>query len=456
MSAHAPSSLHPYGNAVLDVMRPVDSHWRAITPPLSVETPPLQEDVTVDAAVIGGGYTGLWAGRRLAETHGMEVRVLEAGDPGWGASGRNGGFVCVGSSALSTNDLVARYGLDETRHFYALQREAIERVRALLAESDRDAGLSPDGEVALAHKPSRVAELTDEAEKARDLFGYDMTVLAKGDLIERGLDAPGFHGGLLNPAGFAVNPLAYARALTERTAASGIAIHGESPVTGWRMEGGLHVLETPRARVRARRVVLATNGYSREDMPAWIAGRPLPLMSCVLVTRPMTEEEFRAQGFFSRVMAFDTRMLIHYFRRLPDNRFLFGARGSLDSTPAGLEGAKRRLRREFEALFPAWAGVETARFWSGFVCLSRDRVPFVGAIPGLPGAFASLAYHGNGVAFSNAAGRLAADLAAGAKDADAALPAVVRGPMRAFPLPGLRRAYLGAAFAGYAAQDRWR
>ncbi len=450
-----PVHLHPYGASALDVEVPVDSHWRAITPALAVETPALVGDAAVDAVVIGGGYTGLWAARRLAATHGMEVRVLEAGDPGWGASGRNGGFVCIGASALSAGDLEHRYGLAETQRFYALQLDAIERVRALLVDSGRDAGLSPDGEVSLAHKPSRMKDLRAEAEHLHARFGYEMTVLSKGEIVERGLDGPGFFGGLHNAHGFAVNPLSYARALAERAVADGVVIHGRSAVTGWRCEGDHHVVETETGRLRARRLVLATNGYSREDVPPWIAGRPLPLMSNILVTRPMAEDEWRAQGFFSRVMAFDTRTLLHYFRRLPDDRFLFGARGSLDNSPEGLAAARARLRREFEMVFPAWAGVETERFWSGLVCLTRDRVPFVGAVPGHPGAVAAMGYHGNGVAFSNVAGRLAADLIAGKDGAEAAVPAMLKGPLRRFPLPGFRTSYLRAAFAGYAFADRF-
>ncbi|PLX38106.1 MAG: FAD-dependent oxidoreductase [Hyphomicrobiales bacterium] len=448
-------TVHPYGAAAIDPTALVDSHWEAVTPPLAFETPPLEEDAACDVAIIGGGYTGLWAAKQLADAHGLSVRVLEAARPGWGASGRNGGFACVGSSALSPDQLIARYSLDEARAFYRLQRDAIEHVRALLATSDRDGGLSPDGEVELAHKANRVAAFHGFAKTYQEQFGYKLTVLEKGDLAERGLDGPGFFGGLVNPHGFALNPLSYVRALAEAANEAGVLIHGDSLVTDWASDNGQHVLKTARGSLIARRVIVATNGYSRETLVPWLSGRPLPAISAVMVTRSISEDDYQAQGFFSRTMSFDSRTLLHYFRRLPDDRLLFGGRGSLDASPAGLASARQRLRADFEEMFPAWRSVETERVWSGFVCLTRDLVPYIGPIPDRPGAFAALGYHGNGVAFSSVAGRLVADLAVGAKGADNALPAVVRGPMRRFMLPAARRLFLRAAYAGFGMVDRW-
>jgi glycine/D-amino acid oxidase-like deaminating enzyme len=106
-------------------------------------------------------------------------------------------------------------------------------------------------------------------------------------------------------------------------------------------------------------------------------------------------------------------------------------------------------------MFPAWAHVETERSWAGLVCLARRLVPFVGEIEGMPGAYATLAWHGNGVAMASYAGRLIADLMAGAKGAQEAIPAVMRGPLQRFPLPALRLGYLKAAYGRFTILDEW-
>ena len=123
-----------------------------------------------------------------------------------------------------------------------------------------------------------------------------------------------------------------------------------------------------------------------------------------------TQAELEAQGWTSRQMCYDSRNLLHYFRLMPDNRFLFGTRGGLLSSPRAEAAAQARARRDFEAMFPAWSNVDTPFGWSGMVCLSRNRTPYVGPIPEMPGAFAALAYHGNGVAMGSYSGHMLAGL----------------------------------------------
>jgi drug/metabolite transporter (DMT)-like permease len=162
-------------------------------------------------------------------------------------------------------------------------------------------------------------------------------------------------------------------------------------------------------------VIVATNGYSSEDVPEWMAGRTMPVASNVLVTRPLTGAEVQAAGWTSAQMAYDTRQLLHYFRLMPDNRFLFGRRGGLTSSPGADRAAIRTTRRHFETMFPAWGHVESPHNWSGMVCLSAGLVPYCGQVPGMQNCFAGFAYHGNGVAMGSYTGALLADLALGRK-----------------------------------------
>ena len=140
------------------------------------------------------------------------------------------------------------------------------------------------------------------------------------------------------------------------------------------------------------------------------------------------------------------------FRLMPDRRFLFGMRGGLRSSP-GTEAAIRRLiRRDFEAMFPAWAGVETPWFWSGMVCLASDLAPYCGPVEGMPGVFAGFAYHGNGVAMGSFTGALLADLVQG--KTPALYPEVMKKPPERFPLGRFRWLLKYPAYALYGLKDR--
>ena len=183
-----------------------------------------------------------------------------------------------------------------------------------------------------------------------------------------------------------------------------------------------------------------------------MASRYLPTQSSVIVTRPMTREELTAQGWTSHQMCFDSRHLLHYFRLMPDNRMLFGMRGGLSHTDAAEATIRKKIRADFDAMFPAWRHVETPHYWSGFVCLSRDLLPYAGPIPGMDGGFAAFAYHGNGVSMGSYSGTLLADLVQG-KTPSNPYPAPMRHTPRRFPLGRFRRLLMRPAYLKYALSD---
>ena len=135
----------------------------------------------------------------------------------------------------------------------------------------------------------------------------------------------------------------------------------------------------------------------------------------MIVTRPLTDDELAAQGWTTHQMCYDDRFFLHYFRLMPDRRMLFGMRGGLFSSARFDARMHRTIRRHFEAMFPAWRHVETPHGWNGLLSLAPDLTPFAGPIPDMPGAFAALSYHGNGVAMASHAGAILADLARGCR-----------------------------------------
>lgn len=430
-----------------------NSYWRStVDAPLSCDT--ATGEIRCDVAVIGAGFTGLNAAIPLARA-GRDVVVLEAETPGWGASGRNGGFCCLGGAKASASELTRRYGQTATQDYIRAERRAVDHVHQTLETGKIEADTHSNGETLVAHRPAAVAGLETLAEEIHHFHKVSCKIMPAAAMAEHGMKSAAFHGALTNPIGFGLNPLKYLHGLVGIAQVAGIRIHGGSPVTGLGREDGRHVLSLPAGRVLARTLIVATNGYSSEDIPGWLNGRYLPSQSNVLVTRPLSDDELSAQGWTTRQMCFDTRNLLHYFRLMPNNRMLFGMRGSLRTTQRSLLSAAAATRQDFERIFPAWRHVETPYSWSGLVCLSRSLTPFAGPVPGLDNAYAALAYHGNGVAMGSYAGRLLAGQILG-EDGDGrhATPDIMLRPMRRFELGPLRRLSLPLAYTWYGLRDR--
>ncbi|MGB3178672.1 MAG: FAD-binding oxidoreductase [Albidovulum sp.] len=411
---------------------------------------PLAGDVTAEVAVLGGGYTGLTAALHLAQA-GANVALLEANGIGWGASGRNGGFACLGGSKASEAGLLRRFGPSAMATWHQAQMDAVGLVGDLLSRHAIDADAhSHQGETVMAHRPKDFVAMRTEAAELQLAYDVPVDVIGPSELAAEGLASPAFHGALRFPVGFALNPLKYVLGLADAVRGAGAHLYENSAVTSISRENGFYVLRTAAGQLRAKKLVVATNGYSSDDLPAWMAGRYLPAQSAILVTREMSDAEIAAQGWTSDMMAYDTRHLLHYFRLMPNRRFLIGMRGGVRATPKALAAIRAEIRTNFEAMFPAWAQVETPYFWSGLVCLSRNLTPYVGPMGDWPDAWAGFAWHGNGVAMGTYAGQRLAGLALG----QGAVPEVMAAPARRFPLGGFRRALLPLAYRWYNLVDR--
>ena len=410
--------------------------------------PTFEGSLKVDVAVVGGGFTGLSAAYHLAKA-GAPVAVVDEHCIGWGASGRNGGFCCLGGGMRSDASLDRQYGVSARRAWRRTERTAIERVETLIDGLGLDVDKHSKGETCLAHSPRAAVTLEEDAKTVAENYGVDATVLSKADLAHQGFAGP-FHGGMTVPLGFGLNPRKLLAGLINACEAFGVRLFEHSAAVAVESGGVI----TQRGRIDAERVLMATNGYSSDTVPNQIASTYMPAQSTVIVTRPMSEPELQRQGWVSDQMSFDTRRLLHYFRLMPDRRFLFGMRGGLLSGPHPERRARNAVLRDFHRMFPAWSDIDVTHAWSGLVCLSRDRLPLVGPVGDAPEIGVALAYHGNGVAMGVHCGGLLADWALG-QSLDH-IPEVIRTRNTQFPLGRFRRLLMPPVYAAYKVGDALR
>jgi len=418
----------------------VGSWWEASAPP-PVPRRGLEGTMRADVAIIGGGYTGLACALRLAEL-GHDAVVLEAGDIGWGSAGRNGGIVCYGGHKLSQTDMRRRYGSAECARAERMQTDGIRWLRAFCERAGLSAYVQGTGEALWAHSRHAAAEI------AR---GVPPEGASRRPLAPSGLsDIARFGGEFVSPS-FGIDPLRLVRALADAAEEAGARVLPNSPVRAWEREGASHRLTTPDGSLVADRVVLATNGFTPDALHAAFAGRAVPVISNIGVTRPLSTEERARHPWLGDDPAADSRNLLAYFRMLPEGRLLFGMRGDAMGSPAGLARMRPRLRARLAAAFPGWAGIEITHFWRGPVCMTSRLTPAIGALAPDPSVFHAFGWHGSGINMGTLGGRLLAEVIAGA-DAQA-IPAPWRGLPPRLPAARLRPAYVALAMGAYRVAD---
>lgn len=402
-------------------------------------------------AVVGAGICGLSCAYHLAAEHGIQAVVLDAGAVGWGASGRNAGFVCHGAIRANAAHLADRHGEDAVRRAFAAESDGIARVMAIAADENFDIGRQGEAIVTVADRPSHWAQLAAECETLRR-FGAGPAELASRDaFVERGFISPEQHGALFAP-GYGIHPLRYVQGLAGAAVRRGARLHGASPALALAKEGVRYCLSTPGGCVRTKRIVLAMNGYWDEALYRPLAGRAMPVLSNIAITRPLSPGERAEHRFATENPVSNTRNLLSYFRMLPGGRLLFGGRGDTTGSPADSARMRRALERRLAEIFPAWAGIDTEFFWRGFIAATRRFTPAVGRMADDPGVHYAFGCHGNGVAFMTWAGHALARLAATGDEG--AIPALFRAPPPRLPPPTLRPWALRALLALYAIRDR--
>lgn len=370
------------------------SYWLDdLPPPPAIDAEPLAD---VDVAVIGSGYTGMHAAIETARG-GRTTLVLDAQDPGWGCSTRNGGQIST-SIKPSLQKLSAKYGVDRARAIRKEGETALEWIEDFVTSEGIDSDFRRKGRYHAAHTPDHYEELAREAEVLIRDEAIKAHVVPKAEQrSELGSDA--YHGGVVYPRHASINPAKYHRGLLSRALTAGAHVVGHCAVTGLTRNSGDFLLQTEKGPVRARDVIVATNGYTTGVTP-WLQRRVIPIGSYIIATEPLPTE-LMTELFPTDRIASDTCKVIYYYRSSPDGRrVLFGGRVSANETDTTVSGPK--LFADMCRIFPQLAPYQVTHSWMGRVAYTFDELAHTGVHDGVHYA---MGYCGSGVSMASYLGK---------------------------------------------------
>jgi len=392
-----------------------------------------------DVAIVGGGYTGLAAAHVLTR-HGVGATVLEQHTLGWGASSRNGGFVLPGYQP-EVEELAQRYGLEQARRLFAVSLEAVNYLERLIHAEGIDCEFIRSGGLTLAARPHHCRALEQSQQFLRQALGYETELLTREELSDV-IESDRYHGGLFDPGAGSLHPARYLQGLAAAAERAGAVLAEAARVLEIRREGDGFALETSRGSIRARDVLVATDGYTGTVVP-WLVRRVFPVGSYIVATEPLGGELCQHLLPGGHVVS-DTKHLLYYFRLSPDGRLVFGGRASF--TPTTLRRSAEILARGISQVFPQLAKVALEYVWGGQVGFTRNRLPATGQVEGM---YFALGYCGHGVAMATYLGARVGQAIAGSRE----LPDVSGREFPAIPLYRGRPWFLPLVGAYYRTRD---
>jgi glycine/D-amino acid oxidase-like deaminating enzyme len=315
--------------------------------------------------------------------------------------------------SIGIRDAVAKMGFDKAASIYRTYGEAVDLIEKLVADEGIDCDFARPGKLILATKPAHVQGFEKTAELLNTRLGGDLQLVPKTELRQEiGSDA--FHGGMVDSKSASLHVGKYIRGLGEAAERAGVTIHEHAPVLKLTKVGSGHQLETPRGRIQANQVLLATGAYTRRPF-RWHQVRIAPVGSFIIATEPL-DASVCDDLLPTRRVASDSKNLLNYFRMTPDNRLLFGGRARFAmSNPQSDEKSGKLLRDAMVHVFPQLADARIDYCWGGLVDMTLDRMVKAGQHDGV---YYSMGYAGHGVQMATYMGRQMAEYMSGDPEAN--------------------------------------
>ncbi len=392
-----------------------NSLWAAVTP-AGPDLPELTGSVEADVVVIGAGFTGLSTALHLRE-QGIDVAVVEAVEPGWGASGRNNGQVIPTLSRPDPEDIIKRYGGAGERLVGLIRDSAsilfdLTRRYQIQAEGEQNGWIQP------VHSPGRI-KIAERRVRQWSKHGAPVELLSS-DEMKKMLGSSAWFGGFWNKSGGHINPLALARGLARVVLEQGGRIYARSPVESFTRQGDRWIVKTAKGQISSRALVVASNAYTGEfskQLSPGIASEVMPVLSWQMATQPLSEQA-RQTIIPGRQAVSDTHGELYFMRYDARNRLVTGGNviGFGDKTGRLKEMVGARLQR----LWPEIGDVKFDYVWNGYVGMTTDFLPRMHKLG--PNAFGWTGCNGRAVALSIALGNEFAKAVRGVPDDELALP----------------------------------
>ena len=403
------------------------SLWAAVTP-RGPELPELTGTDEADVVIIGAGYTGLSTAMHLREA-GVDVAIVEAMEPGWGASGRNNGQVIPTLSRADPEDIIARHGASGER-FVALIRDSASTLFNVVRRNRIAAEHEQTGWVQPVHSPGRI-KIAERRVRQWSKFGAPVELLSREQVRDM-LGSDAWYGGLFNLTGGHINPLALSRGLARVVVERGARIYARSPARSFEHRDGKWLVKTEKGEIKGRALVVATNAYSGEVVRSLvpdIAREVMPVLSWQMSTQPLSDK-VRKTIIPGRQAMSDTRGELYFARYDARNRLVTG--GAVIGPGNRAERLKARVRARLQRLWPQIGEVSFDHVWNGYVGMTTDFMPRFHRLG--PDAYGWTGCNGRAVALSIALGGELSKAVRGAADDELALPFTTPVPIRAHGL----------------------
>jgi glycine/D-amino acid oxidase-like deaminating enzyme len=389
--------------------------------------PSLHGPTEADVAILGAGFTGLWAAYYLLQQDPyLRVVVLEAEIAGFGASGRNGAW-CNSGFPMTPGELQRRFGREAARDLLLEMQDSVQEVGRVAAAEGIDAQYFRGGQLRVARGPNQLPGIYEAYESLRALgLEEEVRLLDAEETAER-IRITRAQGALYNPHCATIHPARLARGLARAVERLGGEIFEQTPVTDY--EGGAKPrLVTDSGEVRASAVVLAGEAYLARLRE--LRRQVLPIYSLIVLTEPLSEERWAEIGWEGRECVASNRYTVDYLSRTADGRILFGGRGAPYHYGSRIrdeydlhDRTHDTLRRTAREWFPALEGGRFTHAWGGPLAMPRDWMPTMSYDPS-QGVATARGYTGQGVATANLSGRTLADLILGRRTDITHLPTV--------------------------------
>ncbi|RZQ51862.1 oxidoreductase [Pseudoalteromonas phenolica] len=408
------------------------SYW-ASTKALPDLLPAITSDTNCDVVIIGGGFSGLLSAYYLATEHQQECIVLEANQVGFGASARNAGFVLKGSGRLSYPQMANKWGMDVCQGIYGEFTEAVQRVEDLIKSQQITCDPQPKGYLKIAHNQQAFAGLKAQAEFLQKHLSSDAEFLSVEELKAGYMSNQQAYGAMRLPDGFGIHPLKLVLGYKKMAMEAGVKIFEHTLASDINDAGNHVTLKANGFNIKANKLVISGNAYNSKVTSPIINNRYLPILSSIMVTKPLTQTQLESSGLKTHQVTMDTRTLKYYYRLLPDNRLLFGGRGAIFAKDQNKPTYLNNLKKGLADCFPTLNNISHDYYWHGYIAAALDDMPHV-TVQGNIGY--TLGYCGAGVSFSAQAAYRLAQQISGVTVPN--LP-LYQTPLPYLPFPSLRR-----------------